>query len=211
LEKIMKKLLTYICAGCSLLALPAAADPAGWFVGMSLGKGEPRFETAPFTAIPTREDRESGYKLWGGYKFNRNFGAEVSYMESGKLTASGFSGAPCAPDSACATLTQPYSQFIRSKGVQLVGTGALPLTQKFGVFGKLGAVHADTENQCTVGSFSCSTTGRNTDLTYGLGLSYEMAKNFSVRSEWERMRLGGSARPRDNDVNFFTIGAGYKF
>jgi OOP family OmpA-OmpF porin len=209
----MKKYFLSLCAVCTLFTLPAAADQAGWFVGMSLGKSEPRFESAPIQSIPTREDRENGYKLWGGYKFNRNFGAEVSYLESGKLTQSGFSDIPCPAGSpVCpAAPSQAYSQFIRSKGVQLVGTGSLPLTNKFGVFGKLGAVHADTENQCTVGSFSCGSTGRNTDLTYGVGLSYEMAKNFSVRSEWERMRLGDKTRSGDNDVNFFTIGAGFKF
>jgi OOP family OmpA-OmpF porin len=208
----MKKAFLFLFAGLAFGALPAAADQAGWFLGMSLGKGEPRFETAPFTAIPTREDRESGYKLWGGYKFNRNFGAEVSYLESGKLTQSGFSDIPCASGSICpAAPSQAYSQFIRSKGVQLVGTGSLPITTKFGLFGKLGAIHADTENQCVVGSFSCSSSNRNTDLTYGLGLSYEMAKNFSVRSEWERMRLGDKTRFGDSDVNFFTIGAGFKF
>lgn len=208
----MKKHFTFICAACVLVALPAMADQSGWFLGMSLGKGEPRFESAPIQSIPTREDRENGYKLWGGYKFNRNFGAEVSYLESGKLTQSGFGEIPCAAGSVCpGAPSQAYSQFIRSKGIQLVGTGSLPLTARFGLFGKLGAVHADTENQCVVGSFSCGSSGRNTDLTYGLGLSYEMAKNFSVRSEWERMRLGDKARFGDSEVNFFTIGAGYKF
>jgi OOP family OmpA-OmpF porin len=209
IEKIMNKY--FILAACVLMALPAAADQTGWFVGMSLGKSGPSFESTPIQSIPTREDRDNGYKLWGGYKFNRNFGAEVSYLESGKLSSSGYADPACAPNAVCPANVLAYSQFIRSKGVQLVGTGALPLTEKFGVFGKVGAIHADTENQCVVGNFSCNSSGRNTDLTYGLGISYELAKNFSVRSEWERMRLGDKARFGDNDVNFFTIGAGYKF
>ncbi|MGB8598161.1 MAG: outer membrane beta-barrel protein [Burkholderiales bacterium] len=206
----MKKYFTYLFTACALATLPATADQTGWFVGMSLGKSGPSFESTPMQSVPTREERESGYKFWGGYKFDRNFGAEMSYMDSGKLSLSGTSNS-CAPGAVCAALVQPYSQFIRSKGVQLVGTGSLPVTQKFGLFGKVGAIHADTENQCVVGSFSCTSSGRNTDLTYGLGLSYELAKNFSVRSEWERMRLGDKARFGDNEVNFFTIGAGYKF
>ncbi|MGB9149373.1 MAG: porin family protein [Burkholderiales bacterium] len=208
----MKNKFIWVVAALAISALPAAADQTGWFVGMSLGKRGPSFESTPIQSLPTREERENGYKLWGGYKFNRNFGAEFSYLESGKLSQSGVGDIPCAPSAVCpAGPAQQYSQFIRSKGVQLVGTGSLPVTEKFGVFGKLGAVHADTENLCTVGSFSCSSSGRITDLTYGLGLYYEMAKNFSVRSEWERMRLGDKARFGDNEVNFFTIGAGYKF
>ncbi len=208
----MKKNLACLLLGLLFFSLPAAADQAGWFVGLSLGKSGPSFETTPIQSIPTREDRDNGYKLWGGYKFNRNFGAEFSYIESGKLSLSGTGDVPCAPGLVCpAAPALPYSQLIRSKGVQLVGTGSLPVTSKFGLFGKVGAVYADTENQCLVGSFSCSSSGRNADVTYGLGLSYELAKNFSVRSEWERMRLGDRARFGENDVNFFTIGAGYKF
>ena len=207
----MKKNSAYLYIVCALIAIPAEADQTGWFLGMSLGKSGPSFESTPIQSVPTREDRDSGYKLWGGYKFNRNFGAEVSYMESGKVSLSGSADIPCTGAVCPAAPQLAYSQFIRSKGVQLVGTGSLPVTQKFGLFGKFGAIHADTESQCTVGSFSCSSSGRNTDITYGLGLSYEMAKNFSVRSEWERMRLGDKARYGENDVNFFTIGAGYKF
>ncbi len=207
----MKKYVATFFALCLFFALPAAADQAGWFVGLSLGKSGPSFETTPIQSIPTREDRDNGYKLWGGYKFNRNFGAEVSYIESGKLSLTGTGDLPCGGAACPAAPALPYSQFIRSKGVQLVGTGTLPVTEKFGLFSKLGAVYANTDNQCIVGSFSCSSSGRNADLTYGLGLSYELAKNFSVRSEWERMRLGDRARFGENDVNFFTIGAGYKF
>ncbi|MGB8855538.1 MAG: outer membrane beta-barrel protein, partial [Burkholderiales bacterium] len=112
----MKNKFIWVVAALAISALPAAADQTGWFVGMSLGKSGPSFESTPIQSLPTREERENGYKLWGGYKFNRNFGAEFSYLESGKLSQSGVGDIPCAPSAVCpAGPAQQYSQFIRSK------------------------------------------------------------------------------------------------
>ncbi len=205
---MMKKISLILCATAVAMSSPVFADQTGWFVGMSLGKSGPTFNNAPIDALPTKEERDGGYKLWGGYRFTRNFGAEIGYLDTGKAFSSGSAGG-CAPPLACPASL--YTQQSKARAVQLVGTGALLVTGKFNAFGKLGAVYADTESNCLVGNFSCSVSSRNTDLTYGLGVTYDMAKNLSIRSEWERLRFGDKLRFGDSEVNFFTIGAGYRF
>jgi OmpA-OmpF porin, OOP family len=203
----MKTTFLVLLGLISLVALPSMAGESGWFVGMSLGRNNSNLTTdAPGIQSTNQEERDAGYKLWGGYRFTPYLGAELGLLDMGKTSNAGTSACvttPCAAN---------YSQQIKSRALQMVGTGSLPLGNKIGVFGKLGATYSNTENNCVVGSFTCGSNSRSADLTYGLGLSYDLAKNFNIRSEWERMRLGDQSRLGDGGrVDFFTIGAGYRF
>jgi OmpA-OmpF porin, OOP family len=198
----------YVFIGlCSMVAVPAMATESGWFVGMSLGRNNSNLTTdAPGIQSTNQEEHDAGYKLWGGYRFTPHFGAEVGFLDMGKYTNTGTGACVTTPCSA------NYSQQIKSRALQMVGTGALPLSSNIGVFGKLGATYSNTENNCVVGSFTCGSNSRSADLTYGLGLSYDLGKNLNIRSEWERMRLGDQSRLGDGGkIDFFTIGAGYRF
>ena len=85
-----------------LVALAAIASPfamasdAGWYGGVSVGQSRAEIADARITAellgggltvVPpiADDDRDTGYKLFGGYKFNRNFAVEGGYFNLGKF------------------------------------------------------------------------------------------------------------------------------
>ena len=49
-------------------------------------------------------------------------------------------------------------------------------------------------------------SGNNTDITYGLGLSYAMTQTAALRIEWQRFQNFGGGGPKF-DVDLFSIAA----
>ncbi|HXM83844.1 MAG TPA: outer membrane beta-barrel protein [Burkholderiales bacterium] len=113
------------------------------------------------------DDKDTAWKILGGYQVNRNFAAELGYTDLGKVKASGPGG----------------SAEIKSNAWDLTAIGAFPLANQFSIFGRLGFYRAETK-------LSGAGSGKKdtTDLTYGLGVQYDFARNFGVRGEWQRYR-----------------------
>ncbi|MNC93178.1 hypothetical protein D3C83_97480 [compost metagenome] len=70
--------------------------------------------------------------------------------------------------------------------------------------GKLGLAQTET----SVGGFG---SDHNTDPTYGLGLRYDFTRQFGVRGEWERFRLGGNPVTGKSDTDLYSINAVFRF
>ena len=88
---------------------PAAPGGQGFYLGLGAG-------TADFKGP---NDKESAWKLFGGYNFNNNFGVEAGYHDLG------------SPPGGSTTAWE------------LSGVGRLPLGDRFGLFGKIGGYRLD--------------------------------------------------------------------
>lgn len=94
-----------------------------------------------------------------------------------------------------------YSQLL-DKGpvevtaLELVGVGLFPLTPQLSLLGKLGL--ANVEVDTPVGSDD------KTELTYGIGLQYDVSRNLGARVQWQRYDT-------DEEVDLFTIGVIWRF
>ncbi len=183
-------------------AAPAvvSAQDAGFYAGGAVGKSELKdacVDTAPLSC----KDNDTAYKIFGGYQFNKNFGAELGYVNLGKATASG------------TILGVPVSADIKAKGFELLGVGTLPLADKFSAYGKLGFFRWDVDASARVGAVTIDSASENgTDLTYGIGVKYDFAKNMGVRLEWQRYKdLGNEATTGKSDVDLLSIGIVFKF
>src|SRR4051812_36937211 len=85
--------------GVAALALISAAaqaqDTTGWYAGGNVGRTRATIDDARITsglagqglATTGIDDRESdtGYRIFGGYQFNRYFGLELGYFDLGKF------------------------------------------------------------------------------------------------------------------------------
>ena len=152
------------------------------------------------SAVISDDDRDRGGKIFGGYQFNKNFGAELGYVNLGKATASGV------------ILGVPVTVSEKAKGFELLGVGTLPLADKFSAYGKLGFFRWDVDASATIGGLSASLSENGTDLTYGIGLKYDFAKNIGARLEWQRYKdLGNNATTGKSDVDLVSIGIVFKF
>jgi OOP family OmpA-OmpF porin len=64
------------------------------FVGGSIGQGDIDDEiTTNLITSGTVDGKDTAWKVFGGYMFNRNFGVEAAYVNLGEVSYSGFFGA----------------------------------------------------------------------------------------------------------------------
>lgn len=136
------------------------------------------------SGIPACDDKDTAWRILGGYQFNRNFAAEIGYSQLGEAST-------------------PFGG-IEGTAWELVGIGALPLGNQFSIYGKLGFYRGELEGGGVKES--------NTDLTYGAGVQYDFTKTLGVRGEWQRYpSMGGGAFGREADVDVMSIGVVFRF
>ena len=212
-----------------------AADEKGWYLGAGYGQSKADIDKAETNRLltvsgytspsTTADETDTGWKLFGGYQFTRNWAVEFAYVDLGKVTVN--------PRGTVTGVTDVYRGEGTAKGWSLAGVGTVMVSDSFGVFGKLGAFRWDLDTKCSLvtnatGIGTCAgTTGPSagpanrsasgTDLTYGVGLKYNLTKQTSLRVEWEQFKdIGskfnatGTSGTSQADVNLISIGIQYK-
>ncbi len=200
------KLLMTI-AGLALISIvnsvAFAEDTSGgrWYVGGGLGAAtgldlcsafNPGFTTAPGSC----DKSEFAGKVYGGYKFNKYLGAEGALVYLGSADANGtFLGVPVTSD-------------VYAGGLELAGTGTVPITDQFGILAKLGVLFWGIHSEVGTG-FERDENG--TSFATGVGLKYDITKHVGIRLEWERFWQVGNSTIGESDVDLVTIGGLYRF
>lgn len=156
----MKKILTACAfAAAALVSVPALAQG---YVGFGLGSSKiSGFDNGTISGGNTNKGL---VKIYGGFQFTPNWGAELQYSDLGKRDVTN------AGISAGSFSTSQYS---------IAGTGTLPLSSGFSLLGKLG-VSANRINNSALVSNS-----NNTSALIGIGAAYKFTPALSVRVEYE--------------------------
>ncbi len=196
-----------IIAGLALISVinsvAFAEDTSGgrWYVGGGLGAATGLDMCSAFnpgfTTVPGSCDKsEFAGKVYGGYKFNKYLGAEGALVYLGSADANGtFLGVPVTSD-------------VYAGGLELAGTGTVPITDQFGILAKLGVLFWGIHSEVGTG-FERDENG--TSFATGMGLKYDITKNVGIRLEWERFWQVGNSTIGESDVDLFTIGGLYRF
>jgi OOP family OmpA-OmpF porin len=157
---------------CALLTGPALAQDTGFYIGGAVGQANMDGACEGLPAGVSCDDKDTAWRVFGGYQFNRNFAAELGYANLGEATASGLG----------------VSAAVEVTAWDLVAVGLLPLGSNFSVYGKLGMYSGEAELTSNVG---ISEEDSGSDITFGVGVRYDFTRNLGVRAEWQRY----------NDVN----------
>ena len=191
------RVLVAALLGAAVMAAPAASmaqarGDTGWYLGASVGQSKAKVaDCAGFSSCDTKA---AAFGILGGYQINRNFAAELGYHDFGRATLSG-----------------PGSANIKANAAELVGLGASPFANRFSVYAKLGAYHAEAKLS-PPGSGSASLKDRNTDLTFGFGAQYDVTREAGVRAEWQRYKnVGGDDTGGKHDIDVISIGLIWRF
>ena len=191
----------------------AVAEDAGWYGGLNAGRSRAKIDDIRIigglrgvgltTTAITDDDSDVGYKLYGGYQFNRNFALEGGYFDLGKF---GFK-----------STTVPAGTFngdIKLRGVNLDAVGILPLAEKFSAFGRVGVNYAEARDTFTgtgaVTVLNPNPSKRDTNYKFGLGLQFAFTENVAMRLEAERYRINDAVGNK-GDVDLFSVGLVYRF
>ncbi len=177
-------------AAALALAFAAAAWPAAshsmdlgdFYAGASLGQSKLRD-----CGLPGCDDKDTAWRIFGGYQFDRHFSAELGYHDFGKA---GFTGGD-----------------IKANAWELVGIAAWPINEQFSIYGKAGGFRGETKDSGLAGRKET-----NSDFTYGAGVQYDVTRNVGLRAEWQRYQnLGGASLGGGRDVDVFGVGILWRF
>lgn len=191
----------------------AMAEDSGWYGGINVGQSRAKIDDARIvsgllgsgfvTPSITNDDRDTGYKLFGGYQFNRNFALEGGYFDLGKF---GFT----ANTLPLGTLNGR----IKIKGANLDLVGMLPLTERFSAFGRVGVSRAEARDSFTGTGFvrvlNPNLQKRDTNVKYGVGLQYAFTEALGMRAEVERYRINDAVGNK-GDIDLVSLGLVYRF
>lgn len=198
----------------SLIAASSSAQDSGYYYGgLSVGQSHARIDEARITAgllgsglstsAMSVDEKDTAYKLFGGYQFNRNFALEAGYFNLGKF---GFT-----------STTVPAGTLdgrIKLQGLNLDLVGTLPLTERFSALARVGVQAAQARDSFVgtgaVNVLNPNPSERATNYKLGAGLQYEFGPSFLVRGEAERYRIN-DALGNKGDVNMFSVSLVFPF
>ncbi|MGI9295319.1 MAG: outer membrane beta-barrel protein [Pseudomonadales bacterium] len=186
--------LVLLATACLALAVDSAmADDAGWYLGSGFGVVAADYKAADFddgsTSQTRIDDDDTAWKLFAGYRFNRYLAVEGGYVDlhnefDEKTT---FSAVSDGTGGNFASLPNgPVSVDIDEiTGFATAAVGSYPLTNRFVVSGKLGAVFWEAE-QTALDLQQREASLDGTDALVGIGAEYRFDNGIAIRGEAER-------------------------
>ena len=198
----------------SLLATSTFAQEGGYgYGGLSIGQSRAKIDEARITAsllgaglstsAMSRDESGQGFKVFGGYQFNRNFALEAGYFNLGKF---GFTSTTVPAGT--------LSGGIKLQGLNLDLVGTLPLTERLSAIARVGGQYASTRDTFTGGGavtvLNPNPSARSFNAKVGAGLQYEFSRSFLMRAEAERYRINDAVGNR-GDVNMYSLSLVFPF
>lgn len=180
--------------GLAILALAAsgsasAAEKTGFYAGVGLGQASLELDSGV-----NFDNDDTGFKLFGGYAFNKFIAVEAAYLDGG------------APDQA---LGGGQRLEIELTGINVSAVGTLPITEAFSAFGRLGFTSFDVD----ASNGNATASGGDEEFAYGIGALYNINDAFTLRAEYEAIDISEIV---DNsnvgaDSTFLSLSGIYRF
>lgn len=140
-----------------LVGALGAAQAEGYYIGGNVGQPDYR---ANINGSINGGGGDTGYKLYGGYQFNRYFGLEGGYFDLGKVSdATGNAN---------------------GRGLFLDAVGTFPLTPSWSLLGSAG--YSQARFKTSAGDDS------SPGFKLGAGVQYDFTKQVAMRVQYERTR-----------------------
>jgi OmpA-OmpF porin, OOP family len=199
----------------------AAGDISPWYAGLNVGFSNTKIDDGSLNAdlltVPgitsastkSKDENDSGFKLFAGYQVNSNFALEGGYADLGKFTL----------DTAVTAFGSPATAHseIKATGWNIDAVGIVPVGNIWSIIGRVGVIRADVKLDVTAngpgGSASDNVSSTTSDMKYGLGFQlYDVTQAFGIRGEWERYHnLGDKDTTGQGDVDLWSVGIVVKF
>jgi OOP family OmpA-OmpF porin len=221
--KNTSKLAALIALACATMTATAATPDttfvnpdwanSAWYMGAGVGQSRAHIDAAPtirgLTATGatlnsySADNRDIGFKVFGGKQLNRYIAIEAGYFDLGKFSFD-------ATTSGNGAL-HGETEF---RGVNIDLVGQLPVTQRLSLLARAGMQYAKGESHFSGNRLYATNpnpakeTRRNPKV--GLGLEYKLSEALALRGEVERYRVNDSQANR-SDVDLASVSLVYKF
>ncbi|ANM30809.1 hypothetical protein ABI59_16350 [Acidobacteria bacterium Mor1] len=198
----------------ALVALPAAADDKGGYIGIGTAQTTADLGLADIddgSLSGAFDDEDSGFRVFGGYRFGRVLGLELSYSDLGAVAFDGMSdGSQSLNDGYSAG---PVTANVETQLLSVSLTAGVPLGKLVSIYGKAGmhvwaADGSLTESfgEFDLDDFDLAESG--TGAVYGAGVEVRPAPKFGLRLEWE---VAQDAAVGEADIETVGLSAAFRF
>ena len=201
----MKKLVSILVLWAVVMVAPlsaAEADATNWYFGAGYLQSEADTDIAGLTGTASLDEKDSGFKIFGGYQFNPYLGLEMAYADLGTVSLKGNNGDTFTYKGAAYSFTANNANLeLDTWVIEVGGKFSLPLDLVTGQdylkyitpFAKLGGFYWDQEATVTAsGVNGGSISDDGFDFYFGAGLQINIHKNFAISGEWQRYTGDGS-------------------
>lgn len=201
-------------AALAALASPlASAEGLGWYGGANIGRSSATIDDARISSsllgsgftsnTISNDDRDTAYKIYGGYQLNRNFAIEGGYFDLGNF---GYT--------ATTVPAGTLNGNIKLRGLNLDLVGIVPITDKFSAFGRVGLNYAQARDSFS-GTGAVYVANPNpskygTNYKVGLGVQYAFTDALAMRLEAERYRIDDAVGNKGH-IDVASLGLIYRF
>ncbi len=172
----------------------SSATNASWYAPNSayigFNAGQSNYRQGCGTGAFSCGDKDDAYSVYGGSMLNNNFGLELGYLNMGDIGRGGGT--------------------TKAEGINLSLVGKLPLSQSFGLFGKVGTTYGRTNVSSLPGSGVTPGKEDGFGLSVGAGVSYDFSERWSAVLQWDRHDFKFAGAGREN-INATTLGLKYRF
>jgi len=181
---------TALSIAAAALMLSSAAFAQG-YLGIGAGPTKGNYDCA---GTITCDTTSTGYKLFGGYKFSPNWGAEVNYFDFGKGKA---------------TFTGGVDGEIKATGF---GAGVALFGQfapDWSGVARLGLASTKAKGSVATGTVAAAVSESSTNPYFGLGVSYALSKAVTLDGavDFSRVKFVGDSA----NVRMLSIGVTFGF
>lgn len=185
---------------------------SAWYIGAGVGQSratidEPRLRASlaangeTVTGF-TKDQRDTGYKLFIGRQLNQYVAVEGGYFDLGKFNFQSTTSGNGVLNGQAAF-----------RGVNLDLLGQLPLSQRLSLLGRVGMHYTKTNTEFSgnrlLGSTNTHASERKLNAKLGLGLEYKFSEALALRGEVERYRLNDAVGNR-GDADLYSVSLVYK-
>ena len=160
-------------------------------VGVSLGSANIEIDDSGVNF----DANDFGWKIFGVYMFNENWGIEGGYIDLGK------------PDDAINIAgVGSVNVEVDANGFELFGVGSFPVSTNVDLFGKAGVIFWDADLSANVAGTGIDDSDDGTDFALGVGGRWNASDQFSLRGEWEWFNIDDA-----DSVWMLSVGVEFRF
>jgi len=193
---------TFIAGAVALLSLAGSSAFAQSYMGINLGQSHANrgCDAGAASGLLTSCDKSDfAWKINGGYQLpGTPWAGELTYFNLGKFKGTGPTASGTAKDSYWGLGGAYRPDF---------GSG-------WGGVARAGAAYGTSKVDYSLGGVSGEQSKNGWHPYYGLGVTYQLAKNIKIEGDWDNTRITSQVPTFASStavVNSYTIGASFGF
>lgn len=179
--------------GAGFATLASATPANGFQIGIDAGKSEAEKSC---DNVSNCDSADTTMRANVGYQFTPYVGAELGYSSFGTIFDSHDNQGHASQEANAITAS-------------VVGT--IPLGERFGLFGRIGAARYNVENSGFVQGVAVAEDHNSTRPYYGVGGRFNLTENFALRAEYQVYSDISDVSGGKDDVNAWSGGAVFTF